>query len=80
MTKSIEKTQTDFINRKGVNQTAAFIDKSRKKLNDIKERFDTFEFNYKKFKEIKSKLTALNKEFKKINSEAYFKKRYFEMP
>ena len=48
MIKSIEKTQTDFINRKGVNQTAAFIYKSRKKLNDIKERFDTFEFNYKK--------------------------------
>jgi hypothetical protein len=36
--------------------------------------------SYKKFKEIKSKVTALNKEFKKINSEAYFKKRYFEMP
>jgi hypothetical protein len=73
MIKSIEKTQADFIKSKGVNQTAAFIDCGLIRLSLIIK-------SYKKFKEIKSKLTALNKEFQKINREANFKKRYFEMP
>ena len=66
MIKSVEKTQTDLIKRKGANQITAFIDKSRKKLDLITERFDTFEYNYKKFKEIKSTVTALNKELQEI--------------
>jgi hypothetical protein len=48
MIKSAERTQTDLIKRKGTNKITAFIDKSRKKLNDITKRFDTFEYNYKK--------------------------------
>jgi hypothetical protein len=55
-----------LIKRKGANQITAFIDKSRKKLDLITERFDTFEYNYKKFKEIKSTVTALNKELQEI--------------
>jgi hypothetical protein len=55
-----------LIKIKGTNQITAFINKSRKKLNDIKERFDTFEYNYKKLKEIKSTVTALNIEFQQI--------------
>ena len=55
-----------MIKIKGTNQITAFINKSRKKLNDIKERFDTFEYNYKKLKEIKSTVTALNIEFQQI--------------
>jgi len=66
MIKSIERTQTDLIKIKGTNQITAFINKSRKKLNDITERFDTFEYNYKKLKEIKSTVTALNIEFQQI--------------
>jgi len=66
MIKSVERTQTDLIKRKGTNQITAFIDKSRKKLNDITKRFDTFEYNYKKFKEIKSTVTALNILFQQI--------------
>ena len=46
MIKSIERTQTDLIKRKGTNRITAFINKTRKKLNDITERFDTFEYNY----------------------------------
>ena len=55
-----------MIKIKGTNQITAFINKSRKKLNDITERFDTFEYNYKKLKEIKSTVTALNIEFQQI--------------
>jgi len=48
MIKSVERTQTDLIKIKGTNQITFFIDKSRKKLYDITERFYTFEYNYKK--------------------------------
>ena len=55
-----------MIKIKGTNQITAFINKSRKKLNYITEWFDTFEYNYKKLKEIKSTVTALNIEFQQI--------------
>ena len=55
-----------MIKIKGTNQITVFINKSRKKLNDITEMFDTFEYNYKKLKEIKSTVTALNIEFQQI--------------
>ena len=55
-----------MIKIKGTYQITAFINKSRKKLNDITERFDTFDYNYKKSKELKSTVTALNIEFQQI--------------
>ena len=44
--KRMEKKNRKEWRKKGTNRKTAYINKTRKKLNDITERFDTFEYNY----------------------------------
>ena len=45
------------------------IEKSKDELNKLITQFDTLEFNYKKFEDIKTNVAVVNQEFHKILAE-----------
>jgi hypothetical protein len=67
---SINKNQVNYIKlSKEINQMSKNIEKSKKEFNDLRTNFDTLEFNENKFKEIKTSVEVLNKEFQAILDE-----------
>jgi len=68
--KCVEMDQMNLIKlSKEANQLTTNIEKSRKELNELVARFDTLEFNDKKFEDIKTSVAVVNQEFHKILSE-----------
>jgi DNA repair ATPase RecN len=68
--KSVELNQKNFIKlSKEVNQITENIEKSKKELDELTSRFDTLEFNGKKFEDIKASVKVVNQEFNKILAE-----------
>ena len=68
--KSVESDQMNLIKlSKEANQLTTNIEKSRKDLNELISRFDTLEFNDKKFEDIKTSVVSVNQEFNKILAE-----------
>ena len=65
--KSVELNQKNFIKlSKEVNQITENIEKSKKEFDMLTSRFDTLEFNDKKFEDIKASVKVVNQEFHKI--------------
>jgi hypothetical protein len=48
------------------------IDKSKKELNELIMKFDTLKFDDEKFKGIKTTVSVLNHEFKKVITDVQF--------
>ena len=71
--KSIETTQTNCMKlSKEVEKITYNIDKLKKELNELVVKFDTLKFDDEKFKGIKSTVSVLNQEFKKVISEIQY--------
>ncbi len=67
---SIEREQLNYVSlSKEVNEVSTNIDRSKQKLDGFIKKFDTFEINDKKFKDIKNSVFILNKNFKSIISD-----------
>ena len=68
--KSIDNTRVNLVKlSKKVNFMNTNLEKSERELNMLMEQFDTLKFSDKKFEEIRSKATVLNKEFCNIITE-----------
>jgi hypothetical protein len=78
---SIEGTQLNYIKiSKQVNQISTDIAQSKRELEDYMKRFDTFDFDEKKFEAIKQGVVGVNGKFDKIildyNNELIGNKEY----
>ena len=68
--KSVEMNQLNYIKlSKEINEIRKNIEKSKVELNKSMLQFDTLEFNDKKFEDIKTKTSVVNKEFHRILAE-----------
>jgi len=68
--KSVELNQIKYIKlSKEVNEITENIEKSKKEFDKLTSRFDTLEFNDKKFEDIKASVAVVNQEFHKILAE-----------
>ena len=68
--KSIESNQLNCIKlSKEVDRLTSDIEKFKQELNELVDRFDTFEINDAKFTDIKQSVTVLNDSFTKILEE-----------
>jgi len=68
--KSVEMDQMNLIKlSKEINKIDTDIEKYKVELKKSMLRFDTLEFNDKKFEDIKTSVAVLNKEFRKILAE-----------
>jgi hypothetical protein len=71
--KSIETTHTNCMKMsKEIEKIAYNIDKSKKELNELIMKFDTLKFDDEKFKGIKTTVSVLNHEFKKVITDVQF--------
>ena len=71
--KSIETTQTNCMKMsKEIEKITHNIDKSKKELNEMIMKFDTLKFDDEKFKGIKTTVSVLNHEFKKVITDVQY--------
>ena len=71
--KYIETTQTNCMKMsKEIEKITHNIDKSKKELNEMIMKFDTLKFDDEKFKGIKTTVSVLNHEFKKVITDVQF--------
>ena len=65
--KSVQITQLHFFKlSKDVNHMTTNIGKSKQQLKELMGQFDTLNYSYNKFKEIKASVAVVNKEFHEI--------------
>ena len=71
--KYIETTQTNCMKMsKEIEKITHNIDKSKKELNELIMKFDTLKFDDEKYKGIKTTVSILNQDFKKVISDVQY--------